>query len=285
MIEIPSLRPETRYGIPTADLYLMNRQFIIGYSFLFRQPRWALERLDEDSMAIAERLVRLDNFREDLRVPDKFRSTLKDYKKAKGPDGKALYDRGHLVSSANRRSKLVLNSETFLLSNMSPQKPGFNRGIWKNLEQAVRDLADQTDTYVEVYSICGPIFDVADDVEVIGDNHVVVPHGYFKSVLAERRSGRFDMWSFMIPNDVQNKPIASFRCKTEDVEKRAGLSLWDRLRGEHADKLRLRTQKMWSFEGGGATAGKKKKKATKKKTASKKRTTKKASKKRAKRKR
>ncbi len=51
--------------------------------------------------------------RVDLRVPDKFRSDLKDYAAEKDPvDQKALWDRGHLISSANRRSKTVLNSDS-----------------------------------------------------------------------------------------------------------------------------------------------------------------------------
>ncbi|KPK20109.1 MAG: hypothetical protein AMJ67_03590 [Betaproteobacteria bacterium SG8_41] len=260
MIEIPSFRPETRYGIPTADLYLMNRQYIVGYSFLFRQPRWALELIDEDNIAIKENLFRLDNFRIDLRIPEKFRSTLKDYSAEKHPvDKKSLWDRGHLVSSADRRSKFVLNSETFLLSNMSPQARGFNRGIWKDLEEAVRHLARQTDQYVEVYAVCGPLFDVDDDIHVIGTSRVVVPHGYFKSVLAERKTGRFDMWSFMIPNEEQSKPLSSFQCTTDEVERRAGLSLWDRLRGEDGDELRRVKKKMWSLAGSTKKAARKKK--------------------------
>ena len=47
------------------------------------------------------------------------------------------------------------------MTNMSPQKPGFNRGIWKNLESAVRNLAAQ-EKYVEVYAICGPLFKIGD---------------------------------------------------------------------------------------------------------------------------
>ena len=39
MIEIPSLKPETRYGMPTADQLLFNREYVVGYSYLFRQPR------------------------------------------------------------------------------------------------------------------------------------------------------------------------------------------------------------------------------------------------------
>ena len=33
MIEIPSLRPETRYGMPAADQVLFNREYIVGYSY------------------------------------------------------------------------------------------------------------------------------------------------------------------------------------------------------------------------------------------------------------
>ena len=69
MIEIPSLRPETRYGMPAAERVLFNRQYVVGYSYLFRQPRWALELIDDHTMQMEdEELERLDNFREDLRI-------------------------------------------------------------------------------------------------------------------------------------------------------------------------------------------------------------------------
>ena len=106
MIEIPSLKPETRYGMPTADRILFNRQYVVGYSYLFRQPRFALELIDDQTMQMEDKeLKRLDNFREDLRIDDMFRATLKDYQ-ASG------YDRGHLVSSADRLGRTVVNSET-----------------------------------------------------------------------------------------------------------------------------------------------------------------------------
>lgn len=102
-----------------------------------------MELLDEESLQTEEaELERLDNFREDARIPAMFRSTKEDY------EGSG-YDRGHLISSADRMKKTVVNSETFLMSNMSPQKPGFNRDIWSTLEEAVRSLAMQ-ETYVEV---------------------------------------------------------------------------------------------------------------------------------------
>jgi len=243
MIEIPSLRPESRYGIPTSDLLLFNRQYIIGYSYLFRQPRWAMQVVDESTKHhMDDDFDRLDNFREDLRIPEKFRSTLKDY-------SGSGYDRGHLINSADRKSSKIINSETFLLSNMSPQKPKFNRDIWLELEKAVRVLADKEE-FTEVYSICGPLFEIGEKIEVIGENNVVVPHAFFKSVLAERAKpkskNQLEMWSFEIPNMKTDKSLKEFLVPTADIERRAGLQIWDRLRGEKSDKLKTRKGRMWS---------------------------------------
>ena len=47
-------------------------------------------------------------------------------------------------------------SESFYLSNMSPQDPGFNRGIWRQLEARVRDWAD---LHGEVFVVTGPVLE------------------------------------------------------------------------------------------------------------------------------
>jgi len=243
MIEIPSLRPETRYGMPAADRLLFNRKYIVGYSYLFRQPRWALELIDKSSQLMEEEdLERLDNFRVDLRIAEKFRATLEDY-------AGSGFDRGHLISSADRLGSSIINSETFLMSNMSPQAPAMNRQIWRFLEQAVRELAAK-ERYIEVYAICGPLFNIGDPIEVIGENRVVVPDAYFKSVLAETarantRRSQLEMWTFAIPNKGTDQPLESFIVPTLDVEKWAGLSLWDRLEGMDSERLKTLTPPMW----------------------------------------
>ncbi len=244
MIEIPSLRPETRYGIPTSDLLLFNRQFIVGYSYLFRQPRWAMQVItDQTQQAPEEEFDRLDNFREDLRVPEQFRSTLEDY-------ARSGYDRGHLINSADRKASKIVNSETFLMSNMAPQKPGFNRDIWLDLEKAVRVLAAKEE-YVEVYTICGPLGIIGDAIETIGDNNVVVPDAFFKSVLAERTKAKaknqLQMWTFAIPNQKTDKNLSEFLVPLDKVERWAGLQIWDKLRGEKSERMKKNKGRMWSL--------------------------------------
>jgi endonuclease G, mitochondrial len=239
MLDLPSLKRETRYGMPAADQILFNRHYVIGYSYYFRQAKWALEIVDPDKTDVE----RADNFRSDFRIPQLFRADKSDYENSG-------YDRGHLVASANQREVEIQNSETFLLSNMSPQEPQFNRQIWKKLEEAVRKLDSREDIY-ETYVICGPIFDFNKAVKTIGsedDNGVTlpVPHSYFKSILTENDNGALHMWSFIIPNEKSDKPIETFRVPTTQVENYSGLFIWERLVGEEIEREKNKIRKMWS---------------------------------------
>ena len=119
----PNLKRETRYGLPAADQILYNRHYVLGYSYYFRQAKWALEIVDSEM----DNIGRKDNFRSDYRIPEEFRADKEVYENSG-------YNRGHLVASRNQIEDEVQNSETFLLSNMCPQKPKFNSGIWGKLE-------------------------------------------------------------------------------------------------------------------------------------------------------
>lgn len=227
ILELFSLRPETRYGCPAADQILINRCFVVGYSYYFRQAKWALEIVDPDKKDMNE-VERLDNFCPDFRVPRRFRADLSDYRSSG-------YDRGHLVASANQDDELIQNSETFLLSNMSPQLPAFNRQKWRSLEGAVREL-DAQEGVLETYVITGPIFDFETPISMIGkhdDNgiRVPVPSHFFKCVLAEKKSGKLEMWAFEMNNERLDGELANYRVTTAHIEQRAGLTLWDNLTG------------------------------------------------------
>ena len=190
-MDIPNLRRETIYGMPAADQLLFNRHYVLGYSYYFRQAKWALEIIDSDNTGID----RLDNFHPDYRIPENFRADLVDY-------SGSGYDRGHLVASANQIETKLQNSETFLLSNMSPQRPEFNRDIWRELEAEIRKLNARPKT-LETFVICGPVFYFDQSVECIGaddpnDVTIPIPHAYFKSVLIENNRGGLQMWSFVI---------------------------------------------------------------------------------------
>lgn len=246
MINIPSLRYETRYGLPPADQYLFNREYIVGYSYLFRQPRWTLETIKPSNIA-NEIDGRLDNFRADLRVPKQFRAGLEDYRGSG-------FDRGHLVPSADRRADEILNSETFLLTNMSPQHPDFNQKKWRHLEEHVRNLLGKKNI-AEVYVVTGPIFEINKPIKIIGDDEshprdvvVPIPHSFFKSVLAETVTGKFKLWSFIMPNEQCPEPLSKYLVRTDDLESKSGLPLWDRISGADITSKKKKTPKVWFSE-------------------------------------
>lgn len=234
------LTRETRYGMPAADQILFNRHYTLGYSYYFRQAKWALEIIDSGKIDLG----RANNFRPDFRIPDGFRADLADYEHSK-------LDRGHLVASADQNEVNIQNSETFLLSNMSPQRPYFNRGIWRKLEAAVRKLDAQEDIW-ETYVISGPVFYFDKPVKSIGstdDNGVSIPipNAYFKSVLTEDKDGELHMWSFLLENKKSSDPLSTFLVPTNLIEKLSGLILWEILVGDKIEKEKSQVREMWEL--------------------------------------
>jgi endonuclease G, mitochondrial len=224
--------------MPAADQVMFNRHYVLGYSYYFRQAKWALEIVDRSLAAVA----RSDSFRPDYRIPELFRADLVDYKLSG-------FERGHLIASANQRNESLQNSETFLLSNMSPMTPSFNRGIWGKLEDEVRRL-DAQPKILETYVLTGPVFYFDKAVMCIGvddDNEVSVPvpHAFFKCVLAENNRGTIRMWSFVMPNKDCSGKLSDYRVSSAWVEQIAGLKLWERLVGRKIEREKARKRALW----------------------------------------
>ncbi len=146
-----------------------------GYTLLYRedheQAAWVAYLLTAGRLRGT--IVRRDNFRPDPSVPTGS-ATPADYR-ASG------YDRGHLAPAADMKWSEAAMSESFLMSNMSPQAKEFNRGIWENLESRVRDWAKSDG---ELFIVAGPVLEPG--LATIGANGVSVPRMYYKVVLDYR---------------------------------------------------------------------------------------------------
>ena len=238
------IQRELRYGAPVCDEILTGRYFTIGYSWHFRQAKWVLEIINPNAKFEWE-VKRRDNFRADIRIPRRFRAGLKAYVKSG-------YDRGHLVASANHDELEIQNSETFLLSNMSPQKPLFNRGIWRNLEMAIRKLNEQSNI-LETYVLTAPIFYFDKKIETIGDENerygidVPIPHAFTKSVLAEDNKGRLKLWTFEMENKKLSGKLEDYLAVTYDVEQKVGGRFWDKVAGGDLHSQKRKARKMWKY--------------------------------------
>jgi endonuclease G len=120
--------------------------YILQYDNEREQARWVAYELTKEE--VLNRVVkRTDNFKEDPDV-DLGSASLDDYKGSG-------FDRGHLAPAADLAWSSESMSDSFYLSNMSPQDPSFNRGIWKKLEEQVRTWAVNNDS---VYVVSGALY-------------------------------------------------------------------------------------------------------------------------------
>jgi len=238
------IQPELRYGAPVCDEILIGRYFTIGYSWYFRQAKWTLEIINRNDYIPTEQ-ERANNFRADIRLPHRFRAGLNAYKGSG-------YDRGHLVASANNNVLEIQNSETFLLSNMSPQKPNFNRKIWRQLEEAIRTLNVKPEI-LETYVLTAPVFYFDRKIETIGDPNdalgidIPVPHAFVKSILAEDRKGELFLWTFKMDNEDLGGKIEDYMENTYDMEQLVGGRFWDRISGKDIHKQKETPNKIWNY--------------------------------------
>ena len=191
----------------TTDTILSYQGFDLGYNEKNEQASWVVYVLTRKKVetVIAERT---DHFRPDTSIRSGS-AELEDYRGSG-------YDRGHLAPAGDMRWSLPAMEESFLLSNMSPQQPGFNRGIWRKLEEQVRKWAVEKDS---IYVITGPVLDPI--LDTIGKNEVGVPGAYFK-VLVDLSPPDFSMVAFLIPNQSSNLALPSFEISVDSLEKLTG---------------------------------------------------------------
>ncbi len=238
------IQRELRYGAPVCDEILAGRYFTIGYSWYFRQAKWVLEIVNPNAKFEWE-VGRSNNFRADVRIPRRFRAGLDAYRGSG-------YDRGHLVGSANHAELEVQNSETFLLSNMSPQHADLNRRLWRDLEIAVRKLNAQKNI-LETYVLTAPVFYFDRKVETIGGKtnkygiDVPIPHAFVKSVLAEDNRGRLKLWTFEMENKELSGKLEDYLVVTYDAEQKVGGRFWDRVAGPDLHAYKRQPGKMWKL--------------------------------------
>jgi endonuclease G len=209
----PSLEP-----LSTAEI-VKHKYYTLAYSEEHEQALWVYYLLTPEF--IVGTLNRSDNFRPDPAVSTGS-ATLADYKNSG-------YDRGHLCPAADMKLNATAMSETFYLSNMSPQVPGFNRGIWSNVEEQVRKW---TLEYDSLYIVTGPVF--RDNLGVIGRNKITVPGYYYKVIYSPRKK---EMIGLILPNASSPESVGKFVVPVDSVEALTGIDFFPELADEIENKL------------------------------------------------
>ena len=149
---------------------LCNDGFAVLHSGISHGPLWTAEHLTEEGLERSMQIGRVVRFfHADPRLSFEERAELSDYHASD-------YDRGHMVCSGDEPS-LRAQEQSFALSNVVPQTPELNEGIWTGVEIAVRRLAQREG---ELYVVTGPAFGAS--VKTIGSHRVFVPSATWKAV-------------------------------------------------------------------------------------------------------
>ena len=203
------------------DIVINRRGYALGYSKKYKQSLWVIYRITKTEMDVP-RFKRTNDFRVDPLIKAGA-AVLADYRKSG-------YDRGPLAPAATMGYSKQTTSESFYLSNMSPQRPQFNRTTWKRLESQVRLWAKENKG---IYVVTGPI--IKPGHTTIG-NKVAVPQYYYK-VIFDISPPSFKMIAFILENKGSNQPLKAFVVTVDEVEKLSGLDFFSDLPDLIEDKL------------------------------------------------
>ena len=224
-----------------ADHQIRNfEHYSLCYRESYEQAEWSAYCLTEEELV--KNAKRSDDFRSDPEITTGS-ATPADYKKSG-------YDRGHLSPAADFAFDQNAMSETFYMSNMSPQKGGLNRGIWKDLENEVRLWAKN---FGRVYVVSGPILEKpAAEYQSIGENQVAVPEFYYKVILAPLYANEADRATpedaenvialgFIFPNEKCTGTLDDYAVTVDEVEARTKLDFFSLLEDKVENEVEAKT--------------------------------------------
>lgn len=202
-------------AMKTSDDIIRHDGYTLRYREAFEQADWvAYPLLATDVFGEADRDK--EQFKPDPLV--KTRTALpSDY-------SRSGYDRGHLAPAGDFKFSQRLTQESFYMSNMSPQKPDFNRGIWKELEEQVRAWAVRDKG---LYVVTGPV--LKPGLPTIGrKNKVAVPEQYYKVILY-CRNPEIRMIGFLLSNEGSDLSLKNFVVPVDQIEKLTGINFFPKI--------------------------------------------------------
>jgi endonuclease G len=203
------LIPGTAFASPCDQFFPNGKEIVVPntkvlcnsfFAVVYDDDRNANVFSTEIAQERLKKTPRTDNFRADKRIADS--PTPADYTNSG-------YDRGHMVAAANADDPNEM-SDTFLMTNMTPQLPSVNRIAWKNLEERIRSVPFK-------WVVTGAHYSATP--KVIGKNKVPVPDFLYKVAFFE--SGNVAV--YIVDNLVPKSQVSTM--KLEELEAKIGYKL------------------------------------------------------------
>jgi endonuclease G len=211
-----------------------HKYFSLSYIEEFEQPEWVAYHLKKEMLKKV--FDRKNTFKQDPEV-DTDTPTYKDYTDFDG------YDAGHLLPCRQMQFDCEAMSETFYMSNMSPQRSEFNRYKWAYLEKLVRNMVEADS---ELYVVSGPV--LSEFVDTIGTStRIPVPKFYYKVILKYDQEDTRAI-AFLLENKKHTMPLESFVVSVDSVESLTGIDFFPSLPDGIERKIESDSKpELWKF--------------------------------------
>lgn len=215
------------------ETIIQHAGYTLSYNEAYEQANWVAYELT--SIETKKLYDRTNRFMEDPKIATGS-ADVEDYKGSG-------YDRGHLAPAADLGWSEQSMEESFYFSNMSPQLPAFNRGIWEQAESFTRKSAKANGSLLVV---SGPIF--SPNMATIGHNKVAVPSRFYK-ILLDVRQPELKAVAFIIPNRDCTEPLSSFVVSINEVENQTGIDFFPALPDDWEEKLEsMNSAEGWTMD-------------------------------------
>lgn len=218
--------PHLKYGTPKhSNVVLCREGYSLGYNNYLKTAEWVSYILDKE---LGNDVERKNNFRVDPDIKTEFQTTPDDY-------DEPVYQQGHLANSESIDQTQSANDETFYMSNMTPQLPTHNKGIWKGLENRERKWANKRG---RVIVLAGPVYHA--DISYIGDR-VPVPSAYWKVIYDPVSE---EAIAYLIPHkNLRTKQLDNYLVSIDHIEAMYDLDLLSLLEDQLEAEIEKITQK------------------------------------------
>jgi endonuclease G len=220
---------------PNSWTVLVNHGYESAYDEVFKNPAWVAYHISGTPGSHPG--PRPSGYPTDTRTTSQLEAA--DY-----PPG---YDHGHMACNETIGEFFgdQGQADSFLMTNMVPQKHGLNAGPWKSVETEER--TDWVKTYHDVWVIAGPVYTTEDDQPVapkthFGNKKLCIPVACFKIVCATDTTGKLHTIAFIMPQDgAKGHKPAAFATSIREVERRTQLNFFSTRQKSEQDEIELPT--------------------------------------------
>lgn len=153
------------------------------------------------------------------------------------------YDRGHLAPAADMKWSAKAMRESFYLSNIVPQKPKLNRGIWKDLEEQVRDWAVKDG---RLLIATGPV--IRKNLKRLGKSRVAIPDSLYKVIVSPDGKNPKGIAFLFANKDYGKTKLKTLAIPIDSVEKITGIDFFSALPDGLEERIESSVElQKWNF--------------------------------------